>query len=135
MNLVKWVDLQQRGDERGYLTVMEAEKNIPFEIRRVYFLTSLSTDLPRGFHAHKQLEQLAVCVVGSCNMLLNNGCEEECVMLDSPAKALRIEPMVWHEMRDFSDDCVFLVLASEHYDESDYIRDYETFKELAGKSV
>jgi UDP-2-acetamido-3-amino-2,3-dideoxy-glucuronate N-acetyltransferase len=127
MSLVKWVNLQQRGDERGYLTVIGAQKDIPFTIKRVYYLTSLSKDLSRGFHAHKQLEQLAVCVAGSCEVLLDNGHEKDSVTLDSPGKALRIEPMVWHEMHDFSENCVFLVLADEHFDESDYIRDYSEF--------
>lgn len=127
MSLIKWIELQQRGDERGYLTVIETHVNIPFDIKRVYYLTSLSKDLPRGFHAHRQLEQLAVCVAGSCKVLLDNGQEKEWVTLDSPKAALRIEPMVWHEMKDFSENCVFLVLASEHYDESDYIRCYDSY--------
>ncbi len=127
MNLIKWIELPQRGDERGYLTVMEASSNIPFEIKRVYYLTSLSQDLPRGYHAHKHLEQVAVCVAGSCKVLLDNGHEKEWVTLDSANRALRIEPKVWHEMKDFSDNCVFLVLASQHYCEDDYIRDYEEF--------
>lgn len=127
MNLIQWIDLYQLGDERGYLTVMEAQLNIPFEIKRVYYLTSLSQDLPRGFHAHKQLEQVAVCVTGSCKVLLDNGNEKVWVTLDSPNRALRIQPMVWHEMKDFSRDCVFLVLADQLYSEDDYIRNYEEF--------
>lgn len=127
MNLIEWIDLQQRGDERGYLTVMETQRNIPFEIKRVYYLTSLSKDFPRGFHAHKQLEQVAVCVTGSCKVLLDNGSEKEWVTLNSPTRALRIQPMIWHEMKDFSEDCVFLVLADQLYSEDDYIRNYEDF--------
>lgn len=127
MSLVKWIDFPQRGDERGCLTVVESTKSIPFEIKRVYYLTNLSPDLPRGFHAHKELEQVAVCISGSCKVLLDNGQEKQWVTLDSPSKAIRIEPMVWHEMQEFSDDCVFLVFASEFYSESDYMRNYNDF--------
>lgn len=135
MSLVKWIDFPQRGDERGCLTVVESMKSIPFEIKRVYYLTNLSPDLPRGFHAHKELEQVAVCISGSCKVLLDNGQEKQWVTLDSPSKAIRIEPMVWHEMQDFSDGCVFLVFASDFYNESDYIRDYEIFEEISRKTV
>ncbi|MGA4446382.1 sugar 3,4-ketoisomerase [Ectopseudomonas chengduensis] len=127
MSLVKWLDFTQRGDERGHLTVVESTKSIPFEIKRVYYLTNLSPELPRGFHAHKELQQAAVCLSGSCKVLLDNGQEKQWVALNSPSKAIRIEPMVWHEMQDFSDDCVFLVFASDFYNEADYIRDYSEF--------
>lgn len=132
MSLIKWMNLTERSDERGCLTVVESMKSIPFEIKRVYYLTKLSSDLPRGFHAHKELEQVAICLSGSCKVLLDNGQEKQWVVLDSSSKAIRIEPMVWHEMKDFSRDCVFLVLASEHYDESDYIRDYKNFIQSKG---
>lgn len=127
MSLVKLIDLNPLGDERGQLSVLEAQKNIPFPIKRVYYLTNMKPDVSRGFHAHKKLEQVAVCVAGKCSMLLDNGIDKESVLLDSPNKAIRIEPMVWHEMHDFSEDCVLLVLASEHYEECDYIRDYSDF--------
>jgi dTDP-4-dehydrorhamnose 3,5-epimerase-like enzyme len=127
MNLVKWLEFPRRGDERGYITVVESTRNIPFEINRVYYLSDLSVDFPRGFHAHKKLEQVAVCISGSCRVLLDNGQEKDWVMLDSSSKGIRIEPMVWHEMHDFSADCIFIVFASDFYDESDYIRDYTDF--------
>jgi len=127
MSLVKYIFLDSLGDERGHLSVLEQNKNIPFNIKRVYYLVNTKQGVSRGFHAHKELEQVAVCVSGSCNMLLENGSEKVTVLLDSPVKAIRIEPMVWHEMHDFSEDCVLLVLASDYYDESDYIRDYQEF--------
>lgn len=130
MSLLKLIDLNSLGDERGQLSVLESKKNIPFTIKRVYYLTNMKHDIPRGFHAHKELEQVAVCVAGKCRMLLDNGQERECVWLDAPNKAIRIESMVWHEMHDFSEDCVLLVLASELYDESDYIRTYSDFIEM-----
>src|SRR5690606_38600466 len=84
-------------------------------------------DVSRGFHAHKQLRQLAVCVSGKCRMLLDDGVSKEEVWLDSPKKAVFIDTLIWHEMHDFSEDCVLMVLASHAYDEADYIRNYEEF--------
>lgn len=129
MSLIKIIELDQRGDERGYLTVIDEINTIPFEVKRVYFLTSLSKDIPRGYHAHKTLEQFALCVAGSCKVLLDDGENKEWVTLDTPNKGLRIEPLIWHEMHEFSEDCVFLVLANDFYDESDYIRNYSEFLE------
>jgi len=134
MSLVKLIDFNLLGDERGHLTVLEANKNIPFDIKRVYYLTGTKPGVARGFHAHRRLEQISVCVAGKCRMLLDDGKHKEEVWLDSPTKAIRIEKMVWHEMHDFSDDCVLLVLASEHYDETDYIRNYSDFIGLVGNA-
>lgn len=127
MKLIKLIDFKLLGDDRGHLTVLEANKNIPFDIKRVYYLTDTLAGVPRGFHAHKELEQVAVCVSGKCRMILDDGQRKEEIWLDSVSKAIRIEKMVWHEMHDFSSDCVLLVLASEYYDEDDYIRGYSDF--------
>jgi dTDP-4-dehydrorhamnose 3,5-epimerase-like enzyme len=127
MSLVKLVDLPSLGDERGSLVAIEESKAIPFEIKRVYYIFKTQNGVSRGFHAHKRLKQLAVCVSGECRILLDDGKEQEDVWLDSPTKGLIIEGMTWREMHDFSEDCVLLVLANERYDESDYIRDYELF--------
>lgn len=127
MSLIKWLEFPSLGDQRGNLVVLEGMKNIPFDIKRVYYLFGMQSDLPRGFHAHKAIIQVAVCVKGSCNILMDNGTEKQIVTLDSPATGLLIDVMQWHEMHDFSEDCVLMVLASEHYDESDYIRDYDVF--------
>jgi len=129
MSLLKTIDFSQLGDERGSLISLEANKQIPFDIKRVYYIYGTEKEVARGFHAHKQLQQVAVCVAGKCRMILDDGKKREEMWLDSPAKGLLIEDMVWREMHDFSENCVLLVLASEHYDESDYIRDYETFLE------
>jgi dTDP-4-dehydrorhamnose 3,5-epimerase-like enzyme len=134
MNLIKLIHLTSLGDERGQLVSLEGNKNIPIEIKRVYYLTGTKAGVSRGFHAHKELEQIAVCVSGRCRMVIDNGvCKEE-VWLDSPSKAILIEKMIWREMHDFSDDCVLLVLASEYYDESDYIRDYVEFFEAVQRA-
>ncbi|EGQ8650332.1 WxcM-like domain-containing protein [Vibrio cholerae] len=125
--LIKWIDFPVIGDERGNLIALEGMKNIPFQIKRVYYLFGMQSDLPRGFHAHKELIQVAICLNGSCDILMDNGSDKETVTLDSPKKGLLIDVMQWHEMSNFSQDCVLMVLASEYYDESDYIRDYFTF--------
>lgn len=125
--LVKLIDLPPLGDDRGSLVALEANKTVPFDIKRVYYIFGTKADVARGFHAHKALKQVAVCVTGSCRMLLDDGNHKEEVWLDSPTKGLVIEDLVWREMHDFTPDCVLLVLASEHYDEADYVRDYGDF--------
>lgn len=131
MSLIEWIDLKEIADERGALVAIEGGRLVPFEIRRVYYLYDAKPDAPRGFHAHRALRQAAICVSGSCRMVLDDGMRREEAMLDRPGRGLLIREMIWHEMHDFSPDCVLLVLASEHYDEADYIRDYETFAVLA----
>lgn len=126
-SLIKLINLPPLGDERGSLVSIEARNSIPFEVKRVYYIYGTKQGVSRGFHAHKNLEQLAVCVAGKCRMTLNNGKKQESIWLDSPTKGLHISNSIWREMHDFSEDCVLLVLASEHYDESDYIRDYSLF--------
>jgi len=106
---------------------------VPFEIKRVYYIYDTQAGVARGFHAHKALKQVAVCVSGSCRFLLDDGANKEEVVLNSPTQGLLIEHMVWREMYDFSEDCVLMVLASEHYDEADYIRDYDAFSSIVRK--
>lgn len=127
MSLIHWIDFPKIGDDRGNLVVLEENENIPFSIKRIYYLFDLQSDIPRGFHAHKELVQVAVCVKGHCDILMDDGKNKETVTLSSPDKGLLIDVMQWHEMRNFSEDCVLLVLASDIYDEADYIRDYSEF--------
>lgn len=108
---------------------LEVGKTVPFAIKRVYYIFGTKVGVSRGFHAHKNLQQVAVCVKGKCRFVLDDGQQREEVWLDSPAKGLLISNLVWREMHDFSLDCVVLVLASECYTESDYIRNYSDFKE------
>ena len=131
MSLVNWIDFQVLGDERGSLVALEKDRNVPFDIRRVYYIYKTEQGVSRGFHAHRNLRQVAMCVAGSCRMVLDNGSTREEVVLDCPTRGLLIECMMWREMHDFSDDCVLLVLASESYDETDYIRDYDEFLRIA----
>lgn len=128
MSLINWIDFPKIGDDRGSLVALEGNKNIPFSIKRVYYLFDLQSDIPRGFHAHKELIQVAVCVKGHCDILMDDGKSKEVVTLDSPDKGLLIDIMQWHEMQNFSDGCVLLVLASDYYCENDYIRSYDEFK-------
>lgn len=129
MSLVKWVDFQSLGDERGSLVAVEIgmDKAVPFDIKRVYYIYHTEQSVSRGYHAHHNLKQVAICVAGRCRMVLDDGEKREDVWLEAPTKGLLIEDLTWREMHDFSEDCVLLVLASEHYDESDYIRDYGNF--------
>ena len=127
MSLVQWINFPSLGDERGSLVALEGGKTVPFEIKRVYYIFGTQPNVARGFHAHRKLRQVAVCVTGKCRMVLDNGKKRDEAWLDSPNKGLVIKDMVWHEMHDFSSDCVLLVLASEHYDETDYIRLYSNF--------
>ncbi len=133
MSLIKWIDLPSRGDERGALVAIESGEDLPFEVKRVYYIYGTGTGVSRGFHAHKKLRQVAVCVAGSCEMVLDDGKDKAQFALDNPARAIAIEPMVWHEMHNFSEDCVMVVFADNHYCEEDYIRAYDSFREAAAQ--
>lgn len=124
---IKTVKFEEHGDYRGTLIALEQMKNVPFEIKRVYYMYNTVPGVRRGFHAHKQLKQILICVKGSCKILLDDGKETAEVSLDQPNKGLIIESHLWREMFDFSEDAVLMVLASELYDEADYIRNYEDF--------
>ena len=130
MSLIKTISFKSLGDERGSLVVLEGGKVVPFDIKRVYYIFDTKEGVSRGFHAHRNLKQVAVCVTGSCRFVLDNGKQKEEVVLDSAIKGLLINDLIWHEMYDFSSDCVLIVLASEHYNESDYIRNYQEFLQV-----
>lgn len=124
---VHMVDFKSCGDDRGSLIALEQIKNVPFDIKRVYYMFDTKEGVTRGFHAHKTLKQVAIAVKGSCNFVLDNGKKRIDVLLDDPCKGLLIEEFIWREMNQFSPDCVLMVLASEYYDETDYVRDYDEF--------
>jgi dTDP-4-dehydrorhamnose 3,5-epimerase-like enzyme len=123
--------LDARGDERGSLIALQGGIDIPFNIARVYYVFATKPGVDRGFHAHRNLRQFAVCVSGSCVMILDNGSERVSISLDSPDVGLEIGPMIWREMTEFSKDAVLLVLASARYDPADYLKDYDEFVALA----
>lgn len=124
---IKMYTFEPHGDARGQLVAIEANKDIPFEVKRVYYMYDTTPGVARGHHAHKALEQILICVHGSCKILLDNGKEKETVVLDEPNKGLYISSDMWRVMYDFSPDAVLMVMASTYYEESDYIRDYDEF--------
>ena len=119
--------LISHGDFRGQLIALEQQKDIPFEIKRVYYIYDTLSNVRRGFHAHKSLQQFLICVSGACKILLDDGKEKQIIVLDKPTEGLFVSGCIWREMYDFSSDAVLMVLASDLYDESDYIRDYDEF--------
>ncbi|ENM3953024.1 sugar 3,4-ketoisomerase [Vibrio cholerae] len=127
MSLVKLISFESLGDHRGSLVALEQNKNIPFDIKRIYYIFDTKQGVVRGLHAHKALKQVAIALKGSCRFVLDDGMTKEDVILDCSTKGILIDSCLWREMHDFSEDCLLMVLASEHYDESDYIRDYEAF--------
>ena len=133
MQVIKYV-FQPHGDERGQLVAVEEFKDIPFEIKRVYYIYDTVDGVRRGFHAHKELEQILICVHGSCKVLLDNGMKKKIVSLEKPYEGLYISNDMWREMYDFSSDAVLLVLASQVYDEKDYIRNYDEFLEYVNSN-
>ena len=126
MQVIKYV-FQPHGDKRGQLIALEEFKDIPFKIKRVYYMYDTLPDVTRGYHAHKKLKQILICIHGSCKIKLDNGKEKKIVPLEKPYEGLYVDNNMWREMYDFSDDAVLMVLASELYNEDDYIRDYDEF--------
>lgn len=126
---IKLYKFEGHGDDRGTLVSLEENKNIPFDIKRVYYMYDTTEGTVRGHHAHKKLEQILIATSGSCMIHLDNGYETAEVPLENPLTGLYISNNTWREMYNFSSDCVLMVLASELYDTSDYIRDYDEFLE------
>lgn len=118
------------GDDRGQLVAIEGGQDLPFDVNRVYYIYDTLPGVRRGFHAHLDLQQILLCVSGSCMIHLDDGFETAEVLLDKPNEGLYISNNMWREMYDFSEDAVLLVLASNHYDEADYIRNYDAFIEM-----
>ncbi|APL09791.1 TPA: WxcM-like domain-containing protein [Escherichia coli] len=125
---IELLPLQIHGDSRGSLISLEYAINIPFDIKRVYYIFNTKEGVTRGYHAHKQLKQIAIAITGSCDFTMDNGKERITLTLNNPAQGLLIDSCIWREMSNFTPDCVLMILASNEYDESDYIRDYEEFK-------
>lgn len=131
MKNVKMIQFKDYTDKYGHLTPIEEGIDVGFNIKRVYYITRVEKDVRRGFHSHRDLEQVLLCLNGSVKILVKTPNEEKIVELNDPSQGLYIGPMIWREMYDFSEGAVLLVLASEHYTISDYIRDYEKYKEEA----
>ena len=128
MNKVKMLDFKQHGDERGHLVVVEGNTDIPFEIKRVFYIYGSDKDVIRGQHANRKSEFVLINVAGKSKVKVKDGEGNEAIYcLNRPHTGVYLPTMVWKEMYDFSEDSVLLVLASEHYDNSEYIRDYNEF--------
>lgn len=133
MSLIKPVNFTCLGDERGSLVALESDKDVPFDIKRVYYIFGTKGGVSRGFHAHRNLKQVAVCVAGSCQFVLDNGNLKESIVLNNPFNGIFIDGLIWREIHHITSNCVLMVLASEYYSEDDYIRDYSDFKKEVAK--
>lgn len=123
----KVLNFNSKSDHRGSLIALENLKELPFEIKRIYYIYDTKPNFPRGAHAHKNLEQVLIAIDGSCEVLLNDGKNQASVILNRPDKGLYIGKNMWRDMKNFSYGAKLLVLASDFYDEKEYIRDYEEF--------
>lgn len=127
--LVRFIELPKKQDKRGFLVFAEAERQIPFPIKRVFYIGGVPEGDDRGFHAHKRNQIVLFCISGTIIIKLDNGQEKAKVILDQPDKGLFIDHHIWHSMENFQKDTILLVFASIYYDENDYIRDYGQFKQ------
>ena len=121
------IELDKHHHEKGNISVVENNTTIPFDVKRVYYLYDIPGGESRGGHAHKVLSQLIIAVSGSFSVVIDDGKERHTFFLNRPYQALYIVPGIWRELEDFSSGSVCLVLASDLYDEADYIRDYTEF--------
>jgi len=125
---MKLIYLSKLGnEENGFLSFFESNKDIPFEIKRIYYTYNVPVNTKRGMHAHKELNQVLWCPYGEIEVILDNGKEKKSYLLDSPEKALLVGKGIWHDMYWKKENSVLCVAASEYYNEEDYIRDYEDF--------
>lgn len=129
-SLIKFKDIT---DKYGHLTPIESKIDTPFEVKRIYYITKVEQGITRGFHSHKKLHQVLICLNGSIKIRVKNPKEEEIIELNDSSVGLYIGPLIWREMFDFTEGSVLLVLASEYYDENDYIRNYDFYLEEAKK--
>lgn len=123
----KVLTFAQLGDERGQMIVGECGKEIPFDIKRIFYMYHTQSSSVRGQHANRKSEFVLINLRGACKILVDNGFEQETLILDKPNKGVYLEKMVWKEMYDFSEDAILLVLSNERYDSNEYIRDYEEY--------
>lgn len=123
----KLLNFNVYSDDRGNLSSLSNNNEIPFDIKRIYYTWDMPKDAIRGGHAHKELKEVMVCLHGSCDFVLNDGKENIIITLDKPNLGLYIEPKLWREFKNFSEDCVVILIASDYYDVNDYVRDYNEF--------
>lgn len=128
--ITKLEEFKVLGDHRGQLVALEANRQIPFDVKRVFYIYGTQEGVPRGNHSHYKTKQFLVAVNGSCKVTLDNGKEKETFDLNKPNLGLFQDALIWGSMHDFSSDCVLMVLADEYYDASDYITKYDKFLEV-----
>jgi dTDP-4-dehydrorhamnose 3,5-epimerase-like enzyme len=135
MMLVKWriVRFPKIVNSKGNLTFIEESNHVPFPIKRIYYLYDVPSGATRGGHAHKAMEQIIIALSGSFDVVVDDGRKRDSFFLNRPHYGLYIPPGVWRELKDFSSNSVALMLVSTFYDESDYIRNYGTFKKMVKK--
>jgi dTDP-4-dehydrorhamnose 3,5-epimerase len=133
-DLVKRLKLTHRGDERGRLSVAQYADTLPFIVRRAYWIHGTAPGVSRGFHAHKRLHQVMVCLAGAVDLTVSDGVTEEKIRLEAFGDPVLIGPGLWRVMSDFTPDCILMVFADQTYDEADYIRDKEEFAAHARKA-
>lgn len=126
------IDLPKMTDPRGNLTFVEGQNHVPFDIRRMYYLYDVPGGADRGEHAHKALHQFVICMSGSFDLLLDDGFETQRYHLNRSYYGIYICPMIWRYLDNFSSGAVCVVLASERYDEADYIRDRQEYLRAVG---
>jgi len=131
----KIINFKVMGDERGSLIAFEENHNVPFDIKRVFYIYGTQEGVSRGQHSHYKTRQLLIAINGSCKVTLDDGDKKETFLLNKPNVGLLQDALVWGTMLDFSQDCILMVFADTYYDESDYIRDYQEFlKEVKNDS-
>ncbi|WP_066315213.1 FdtA/QdtA family cupin domain-containing protein [Bacillus sp. FJAT-29814] len=136
MEKYKLLEFPQLGDERGQLVVVEQLKEIPFELKRIFYIYGTKGNVARGQHANRRSQFVLINLRGSCKVLIDDGFNSDVIVLDKPHTGVYLDRMVWKEMFDFSSDSILLVLSSELYDKSEYISDYKEFlREVSGRKL
>lgn len=129
----KIIEFPEMGDEKGNLVVIEGNKDIPFEIKRVFYIYGTDAEMVRGSHANRKSEFVLINVAGRTKVKIDDGFSTAVIELNKPRMGIYIPSMLWKDMYDFSKDAVLLVLSNEHYDANEYIRDYKEYKEIMKK--
>ncbi len=129
----KIINFKVMGDERGSLIAFEENHNVPFDIKRVFYIYGTQENVPRGQHAHYKAKQLLIAVNGGCKVTLDDGKQKETYTLNKPNVGLFQDALSWGKMHNFSHDCILIVLCDTHYDDKDYIRDYDKFLQEVNK--
>jgi dTDP-4-dehydrorhamnose 3,5-epimerase and related enzymes len=130
----KMIEFKQNGDDRGKLVVVEGMKDIPFDIKRIFYIYGSDTTVVRGQHANRRSEFVLINVCGSSKVRVRDGKKDEIFILDKPHTGIYLPKMLWKDMYDFSEDSILLVLASEGYDSTEYIRDFDEYIKEVNKN-